>query len=233
MQLDPDMSSRDRESFVMATNLAGTLEDDDPEIIAMYQDLTSGFDSMLDARGSDLVDIFNNGLITIQEDYIIFKEEDVSFGYYDGDGDQVSLDSGDRENYGAFEAGFNRLPQGSGVIVMDAVNGTAYLDEDLYYIHPNHLEFQIQRAINAANEYSRDHELAEDHWFELESENYMTSLMDAPLGEIYIPFDDNFTLEDYQTATQTLKIRNDILGISTLDPITKDDIDAVMQTKPF
>ena len=72
MQLDPDMSSRDRESFVMATNLAGTLEDDDPEIIAMYQDLTSGFDSMLDARGSDLVDIFNNGLITIQEDYIIF-----------------------------------------------------------------------------------------------------------------------------------------------------------------
>jgi hypothetical protein len=233
MQLDPDMTSRDRDSFVQATDLAGTLEDHDPEIIDMYQDLASGFDSVIDAHGSDLTDKIND-MLSIGEDYIIFKEEDVSFGYYDGNRDQVSLDSEDRKNYGPFEAGFNRLPQGSGVIVMDVVNGIAYLDEDLYYIMVDYLEFQIDSAIDAANEYSRDNELAEDHWFELE--NYMTTLMHSPFqssGEIYIPFDYDLTLQDYQTAAQFLKFRSNILGTSPLDPVTQGDIDAVMQTKPF
>ena len=234
MQLDPDMSSRDRESFVMATNLADTLEDDDPEIIDMYQDLASGFDSVFDAHGSDLADQINDLLSDIEEDFIIFKEEDVSFGYYDDGGmhGTTSLDSEDRKNYGPFEAGFPSLPDGSGVIVMDVVNGTAYLEEDLYYINPRHLPYRIDRAIDAANEYSRDNELDEDHWFELESHNYMTSLMHAP-GEIYIPDIYDFTLQDYQTAAQFLKFRSDILGTSPLDPVTQGDIDAVMQTKPF
>ena len=238
MQLDPDMSSRDRESFVMATNLADALEDDDPEIIDMYQDLTKGFDSVLDTHGDDLADQINDLLSDIEEDFIIFKEEDVSFGYYDDGGmyGTTSLDSADRKNYGPFEAGFPRLPDGSGVIVMDVVNGTAYLEEDLYYINPRHLPYRIDRAIDAANEYSRDNELAEDHWFELESHNYMTTLMNSPFqssGEIYIPDVYDFTLQDYQIIAQILKIRNSMSGTTSLDPVTKDDIDTYIQTKPL
>ena len=237
MQLDPDMSSRDRETFVMATNLAGTLEDDDPEIIDMYQDLASGFASAFDTLGDDLADKINDMLSILSSPYIIFKEEDVSFGYYHGPLEaEISLDSADRKNYGPFEAGWPYLSISSGVIIMDVVNGTAYLEEDLYYVHPNHLEYRIDRAIDAANEYSRDNDLGEEHWFELESENYMTTLMNAPFqssGEIYIPFSDDFTEKDYETVAQFLKFRRDILGTPPLDPVTQGDIDAVMQTKPF
>jgi hypothetical protein len=205
MQLEPDMTSRDQESFAQAVDLTGTLMDDDPEVLDMAKGVTSDYGKRFNpadlAEMKSILDEFKAIDDSPPPDIVVFHRDDIAYGTVTAGG----YDLGDID--GA-EVGLAEIIDGN--VIQGYIQGSSadhptfrggYRDEDWFYFDRDRglsLEEDVQNRLDAAREAANEMQDVEEETFFFLNDYFEAG--DMYPGEIYRREEDVDELMDRYTA---------------------------------
>jgi hypothetical protein len=193
MQLKPDMTSRDQESFAQAVDLTGTLMDDDPEVLDMAKGVTSDYGKRFNP--ADLAEMkrimaeFEAIDASPPPDIVVFHKDDIAYG-------TVNVDGYDYSDIDGSEAGLSEIIDGT-VVQGSVRGGNVYIDEDWLYFDRDlgfSLEEDVQNRLDAAREVANEMQDVEEETFFFLNDYFEAG--DIYPEEIYRRYEDVVDLMD-------------------------------------